>query len=202
MKTGSETVKDEVLYAFSVEPNRDATTLGKYLEAFPEYREDLINLSIELFFEPKQEDVFIETTVTVGEGANRAWEKFQSKLSASDPIFAPEPIYNPLASLDRQSFSKLAKSLGINRLFLSLLRDNSIRYSSIPKGFIQLLAEAVNVNVNVMVDALNRSASISSTQSFKADCKPSITEPVSFEEAIELSNLSEEQKAVLRAFES
>lgn len=200
MTTKSDALKDEVLYAFAVEPNRGAKTLGEYLTNYPQYRDELINLSIELLSEPSQEDITIDSKV--GEGVPQAWEKFQSTLSASDPVSRSEVacIENPLAVLDKKSFRDLAERLGLSRVFLTRLRDQTITFSSIPIRFIEVVADAINVSIDTMMAALDRPATISSAQSFKADGKPTAPEPISFDEAIETSNLSEEQKAALRAF--
>ena len=200
MTKRSDPIKDEVLYAFSVETNRDAKTLGEYLKNYPEYRDELINLSIELLFEPAQADMTIDGKFS--EGVTQAWEKFQSTLSSTDHILRSESacIENPLATLDKKSFRDLAASLGLSRVFLTRLRDQTITFSSIPVRFIEAVADAVNVSVDTMMAALDRPATISSAQSFKADGKPTAPEPISFDEAIETSNLSEEQKSVLRGF--
>ncbi|MEM9213979.1 MAG: hypothetical protein AAGD25_06490 [Cyanobacteria bacterium P01_F01_bin.150] len=47
-EASSMSAKDEVLYAFAVEPIQDKETLKRYLRDYPEYGSDLIDLSYEL----------------------------------------------------------------------------------------------------------------------------------------------------------
>jgi hypothetical protein len=39
---------DDVMFAFSVEPQQDATTLARYLKAYPQFAADLVDLAHEL----------------------------------------------------------------------------------------------------------------------------------------------------------
>ncbi|MFW1678689.1 hypothetical protein ACFVYJ_13040 [Pontibacter sp. JAM-7] len=198
MTIGPDESKEDVLYAFSVEPRRDAAILEKYLQSYPQYRDELIDLSIEMLTAPVHEEIPADGKVS--EGAAMAWDKFQSMLSGTESESRSTGVENPLANLDKKSFRDLAKSLGLSRIFLTRLRDQTITFSSIPIRFIEAVADAANVSADIMKSALNRPATISSAQSFKADGKPTAPEPISFDEAIETSNLSEEQKAALRAF--
>jgi hypothetical protein len=40
--------RDDVMFAFSVEPQQDATTFARYLNAYPQFAADLIDLAHEL----------------------------------------------------------------------------------------------------------------------------------------------------------
>lgn len=198
MTISPDETKEDVLYAFSVEPSRSAKTLDEYLKNYPQYHDELIDLSIEMLSPPAHEEISADTNIS--EGAAPAWEKFQSMLLNTESAPRSTSVGNPLATLDKRSFHDLAKKLNLSRVLLTRLRDQTIIFSSIPVRFIKALADAINVNVDTMKSALDRPATISSAQSFKADGKPTAPEPISFDEAIEASNLSEEQKATLRAF--
>ena len=39
---------DDVMFAFSVEPQQDATTLARYLKAYPQFAADFVDLAHEL----------------------------------------------------------------------------------------------------------------------------------------------------------
>lgn len=198
MTIGPDESKEDVLYAFSVEPRRDATILEKYLQDYPQYRDELIDLSIEMLSAPEYEEVSADARES--EGVAIAWKQFQSMLSSTESEFRSTRVENPLATLDKKSFRDLAQRLNLSRMFLTRLRDQTIAFSSIPMRFIEAVADAAGVSVDTLVAALDRPVTISSAQSFKADGKPTAPEPIPFDEAIEASNLSEEQKAALRAF--
>lgn len=82
--------KNDVLYAFSVELNRDINTLACYLKRYPQYREALIDLSIELFMAPKLDEVAAESVP--GDKCKQAWSNFQSLLNPNDPASAPSAL--------------------------------------------------------------------------------------------------------------
>ncbi len=193
MKCKPDETKDNVLYAFSVEPNRDTATLEEYLQKYPQYRDELIDISIALISSSDQDFI----PVSNSKSADLAWDKYQSSLLSSDPIFRPNKIENPLLNLDRKSFKALAKNLGINTLFLAMLRDKTIKLSTIPTKFIRILAKELDISSDVMRSSLEGEPTVSSTVRFKADGKPTATEQVSFDEAMDSCSLSESQKEKL-----
>lgn len=195
MKSKFDEMRDDVLYAFSVEPNRDSATLEEYLQKYPQYREALIDLSIELFTAPRED--FTPIDEGDSKGMNTAWEKFQSSLLPSDPVFELKNTENPLMTIDRKSFRALAKKLDINTLFLAMLRDKTIKISTIPSQFIGFLAEELNMSIDAMKSALEGSSTVSTATRFKADSKPAATEQVSFEDALKSCKLSDSQKEKL-----
>ncbi|TOO75962.1 hypothetical protein CGH30_25765, partial [Vibrio parahaemolyticus] len=77
-------MRDEVLYAFSVEPNKDSVTLEKYLREYPQYREELIDLSIEIFANPNQD--FSPVSEGDSKEAELVWERFQSSLTSAATV--------------------------------------------------------------------------------------------------------------------
>lgn len=75
--------KNDVLHAFSSESNPNTDTLASYLKRYPQYREALIDLSIDIFTAPKFEGVAAEELP--GDKPKQAWSRFQSLLSPADP---------------------------------------------------------------------------------------------------------------------
>ncbi|GAB5478534.1 MAG: hypothetical protein Marn2KO_20010 [Marinobacter nauticus] len=197
MKISPQASKSAVLHAFSAEANPNADTLASYLKRYPQFRESLIDLSIELFKAP---DFDKKGTVTApNDNAKRAWSKFQSMLRPEDPASgAPSKMDNPLASLNKQRFRELAGELNVNRLFLSLLRDNAIQVATIPRRFLILLAELLNVSVEGLQRVLDGPPTISEGVRYKGSGKPSAGDKISFEEALARSQMSEAQQAALR----
>lgn len=83
MNTTPQASKNDVLYTFSVESNPNSDTLASYLKRSPQYREALIDLSIELFITPKFDEVAADKVSS--NKSKQAWSKFQSLLSPTDP---------------------------------------------------------------------------------------------------------------------
>lgn len=191
--------KEDVLYAFSIEPDRDSSTLEEYLRNYPQYKEDLVDLSIDLFLAPKSEDFSIcrDTAADV----DKSWEKFQSILNQPRENTQTSVPVDPFMKLSTQQFKNLARELNVNRAFLSRLRDRTIEYSSIPLKFVESIANALGIGVEALSAALDGVPRVSSTQSFKAKGKPSATSKISFKRAVEESSMSDQQKAQLRKYE-
>ena len=198
MKTMPDEIKEEVLYAFSVEPEIDAALLEEYIRKYPQCRDELIDLSLELSLMPKGEEM--PANEGVSESVESLWSSFQSMLEASDPISLPaSELNNPLESLDKRGFIELAKQLNVSRMFLTRVRDKTIIASTLPMRFVEKVANAVGIGVESMRNVLAAPSTIAPGVRFKADGKPEATKQMTFDEAIENSNLSEKQQSELRA---
>ena len=198
MNTISHESKSDVLHAFSVEANPDADTLKRYLKLYPQFRESLIDLSIELFSAPSFDEVPGEAVNS--DNAQKAWSKFQTMLSPNDPASeASIRVENPLQSLTKERFLQLVGELNVNRLFLRRLRDNTIHVATIPRQFLALLAERLNVSVERLQRALDAPSTTASGVRYKADGKPSAGDKITFEDALNNSHLSDEQQSALRS---
>lgn len=199
MKITPHASKSAVLHAFSVESDRSAETLAAYLTEYPQFRESLIELSIELFLTPSfDEDSSIETVPS--DNAKRAWSTFQSMLEADDPASAIHSrMDNPLSNLSGQKFRELVRKLNVNSLFLSRLRDNAIYVATIPRQFLALLAEHLNMPVERLERALDTQPTVASGLRHKAPGKPKAGEKLTFEDALTTSGLNDDQQASLRA---
>lgn len=197
MKSTPQASKNDVLHAFSAESNPNADTLASYLKRYPQYREALIDLSIEIFTAPKFDEVAAEKLPS--DKSKQAWSKFQSLLSPTDPASTtPRPMDNPLLNLSDERFRELANELNVNRLFLSRLRDCSIQVATIPQRFLSVVAQALAVSVEGLTSALEGPPGIASGLRHKASGKPGAGDKITFEEALTSSALSETQQAVLR----
>jgi hypothetical protein len=191
--------EQDVLFAFSEEENHDSATLDIYLKQYPEYREVLVALSVELLVSPVDEAAQ-EADVVSKESIESAWSKFQSLLSPSDPISTRSSnVENPLVKLDQKSFISLAKSLGVSRAFLARLRDGTIVMATIPTKFIDSVSGALEVGSDTLRSALQAPPTISTQARFKSDRKPTAEAQMTFDEAIESSGLSEVQKEQMKA---
>ncbi|MFD3351406.1 MULTISPECIES: hypothetical protein [Alteromonas] len=197
MNITSKASKEDVLHAFSAESNPNTDTLASYLKSYPQYREALIDLSIEIFTAPKFDEVAAEKLP--GDKSRQAWSKFQSLLSPTDPASTTSrPIGNPLSNLSDERFRELASELNVNRLFLSRLRDCSIQVTTIPERFLSAVAQALTMPLEGLISALEAPPIVASGLKHKASGKPEAGDKITFEEALTSSALSEAQQAVLR----
>lgn len=200
MNTTADTAQSDVLHAFSIEPNRDANTLEVYLKKYPQFREALIDLSIDLLSAPKLDGQSREGVPS--ESARHAWSKFQSLLSSTDPASpTSNSAPNPLLNLDDQRFREVANELNVTRLFLTRLRDRGIQVSTLPEQLVTQVAQLVGVGVDTLKTALHAPPSMTIGHRFKAKGKPGTGKQMTFEEAIDNSRLTDEQKSRLRAMQ-
>lgn len=203
----------EVLYAFSLEDRRlDADLLDEYVRRYREYAAPLTDFAIELAIDRLHDNCVppveaVESSRKVSPAVSRAISRFHNRLHQLTQV-ATEPVeravmktvsqaINPFSRLDRASFRGLAKSLGVNSVFLSKLRDRLIEPATIPMGFLHRLAEAVGVSVDSLKTHFAAPPQVAA-QFYKAEQKPEAVSRQSFREAVESSGLTpEEQRKLL-----
>lgn len=185
--------EEEVLLAFSVEPTHDSATLEHYLSQYPEHTQALVDCSIELMMNASRagEDVQVSSDQVV----EQAWRQFQAAMgSAQSSVIA-----NPFAQLTPTAFKSMAKRLDISNLFLIRVRERAIDAATIPRRLVQRLAAELGATADAVSAYLGSPPSITSGQSFRSNVKPEVAAQISFEQAVETSQLTPAQKEALRA---
>lgn len=190
-KQPSDRSEEEVLLAFSVEPTHDRKTLQQYLTDYPEHAKALIDCSIELMVEATRSVEMVAKSGVV----DRAWQRFQSAMSRPGEASVP----NPFAALNPTAFKSLAKKLDINNLLLIRLRDRAIVAATIPHRFVHRLATELGATTDALMDYLRSPPAMVSEHSFRSAVKPAVTEQISFEKAVETSQLTPDQQEALKA---
>lgn len=191
-KQPSDRNEEEVLLAYSVEPAHDRKTLEKYLTDYPEHAEALIACSIELMVDATRDIAMVATSE---KAIDRAWQRFQSEVSEPEEV----SVQNPFATLNPTAFKSLAKKLDINNLLLIRLRDRAIVAATIPRGFVQRLATELGATTEAIMDYLRSPPAMVSGHSFRSAVKPAVAEQISFEKAVETSQLTPGQQEALKA---
>lgn len=184
--------EEEVLLAFAVESVHDRETLERYLKEFPEHASALVDCSIAFFVEVSpSEEVALNSDVAV----ERAWQTFQVNVEQPDDA----AIINPFAQLSPIAFKSLAARLDISKLLLARLRDRAIDASTIPRRFVNTISNELGTNAEALMAYLCRPPAMVSSHSFRSAVKPGVAEPMSFETAVETSQLTPVQQAALKA---
>lgn len=184
----------EVLLAFSVEPKHDRATLEYYLTQYPEHAQALVDCSIELIMDASRADD--ELQVSSDQVVEQAWQQFQAAMEPAQST----AIANPFAQLNPTAFKATAKRLDISNLFLIRLRERAIDAATIPGRFVQRLAAELGATADVVSAYLRSPAAMVSSQSFRSNVKPEVAAQISFEQALETSQLTPAQKAALQTF--
>jgi hypothetical protein len=185
--------EEEVLLAFSVEPTHDRATLEYYLSQYPEHAQAIVDCSIELMMDASRsgEDVQVSSDQVI----EQAWRQFQAAVgSAQRGVIA-----NPFAQLTPTAFKSMAKRLDISNLFLLRVREREINPAAIPGRLVQRLAAELGATADAVSAYLGSPPAMVSSQSFRSNVKPAVVAQISFEQAVETSQLKPAQKEALRA---
>ena len=220
MTISSDAPLEDVLHAFSIKQSvPDAKLLNEFVRRYPQYSEELTDLAAALVLDAVGDG--LKDPVKFGEEAaaainspevSRAVSRFHSKLHAArtatgslnESEDSPElmNVPNPFAALDPKEFKALADQLNITNVFLMRLRDRVIALSTIPKKFIQAIAEARGVAKDVVVAHLSSppEAAPAGAEFYKSDKQPEAAGQQTFEHAVRTSGLSEEQQKRLMRY--
>jgi hypothetical protein len=153
--------RTEVLQAFAVEIAPGQSTLERYLRLFPEYAEQLVDLSRELDRE------VIDDTGPLSDGDRVLIDEAWSDYAAAVRLVATDPF----AALTVDDWRGVATHLGVPRQVVTALRERRISLASIPRPFLERLAEAVRSSVAQLEATLTLSG-FAAARSYKADTKP------------------------------
>jgi hypothetical protein len=181
---------EEVILAFAVEPIHDRKTLERYLSEYPEYSEVLVDCAIELTLDIDRRK---SVTDSKEENVENAWQRFQVAMKVGNDV----PV-NPFAKISPTIFKSLAKRLDISNLLLIRLRDRAIEPITIPRRFIEKIAAEMRVTSDTVSDFLNSTPSLTLNNSLRTSSETKGTTQISFQEAIETSQLTESQKNLLK----
>lgn len=187
----NDKLKDDILYAFAVEPEHDQKTLERYLRLHPEVTEELIELSFELRI-----NAIVDSSEAspADAKANEAWQEFVACVPTA-PRFQKNS--NPFSQFRGEALVELANTLKMPRSILTSLRDRLPEPSSIPDRTIKRLAEAMAASIDAVTDYLLQPPGMVSTAQFKADKKPSQQGRVSFRELVDGTEMTDEQRGTI-----
>ncbi len=194
MSTSKPLAADEesVLMAFCMEPSHGRETLERYIREYPQHATALIDCSIDLLHGLPAGDASV---IEVPDSAvDKAWQRFERAVQQPDGEVA-----NPFAKLNTSSFKSLARSLDVSNLFLMRVRDRAIRAATIPARFVEKLASELGTTVQAVGAYLQGPPGMVSGQAFRSSVKPSVGEQITFDQAVETSQLTPEQQATLKA---
>jgi hypothetical protein len=189
----SEKSAEDVLFAFSVEPRHDRQTLERYLNSYPQFADDLLDLSHELRISASlgPADILAEDEASF----QAAWQQYAAVAPQGAPSASVAKLFDRFKG---KAFAALAEALLVPRSVLVALRDRLVVPSSIPRGFIRRFAQAATATVEAAQQYFALPPVTSAAASFKADQKPVAQAQITFEALLAQSNLTEEQTAALQ----
>ena len=166
--------REDILYAFAVEPTSDRETLERYLSNYPEYSAELIDLSYELSCDgPEDNSPLSDQEIGL---IDRLWQQHTG--------IDTKNIIDPFANLTVATQRQLARQLDIPRQVLTAFREHKVEPNSIPSPFLERLASTLNITMELLVNALGQPPQVSQARSYKSDARPEINRQVSIEQVL------------------
>jgi len=181
---------EDVLGAFSVEPDPGRETLALYLRHYPQFAEPLIDLSREL--SRTLPSAAGPDTYEDEARIDAAWRRHVEALS-------PQARTDMFAALSTQELRDLAKALDVPRQVITAFRDRRVILDSVPRHFLARLAAAVHQPLERLTASLVPAAQPALARSYKSDAKPATGEPVTFERLLIDAGVPDDKRARLQA---
>ncbi|RWK46535.1 MAG: hypothetical protein EOR47_25885 [Mesorhizobium sp.] len=170
---GERPSRESVLDAFAVEREPGRSTLERYLRLYPEYAAELVDLWREL-----SREVFDDAApLSAADQAliDAAWSRHAATM--------PAATSDPFAALTVDDWRAVAQRLDVPRQVVTALRERRVALFSIPRRFLQRLAEAIGSTVTQLESSWGL-GQLSAARSYKADGKPAVGEQVTFEQVL------------------
>lgn len=177
---------DQVLESFAMEPETNGQTLKKYLQEYPEYATQLIDLSLEIFrFSIMDESPLSEEDQT---RIDSAWNIIENteRETATDPI----------AELSVSKLREIAQSLNVPRQVITAFRERTVIVNSVPMRFLTQFADMIGITIQEFLNVLALPPQ-SLGRSYKADVKPTQAGQVTFDRLLRDAGMSKEQIELL-----
>ncbi len=171
--------RDDVLNDFSIEFDYSKETLLKFVREFPEYANDLVDLSIELFREvDESRPLTLENKVSI----QSAMDRFRNELALQQ-----EPV-----NIAPQLFLNAANELQLPRQVLMAFGGRRVELASIPLHFLEKLAGILKVTITQLQAFLSLPPQ-QPQRSYKSNVKPTASDKVSFEKVLRDALIPEEK---------
>ena len=172
--------REDVLRDFSVEFDYSKDILLKYLIEFPEYSNELVDLSLEL---SREIDDCVPLTPDDERSIESALDRFRRGLTQqSEQIDIPP-----------QRFSNAAKLLNLPKQVLMAFGVRRVELSSVPLHFINRLAIVLQVTTAQLKAFLALPPQAQHSRSYKSNVKPTAPSKVSFEKILHDALIPEER---------
>lgn len=188
----------------------DPETLEALIRLYPDHSAELTDFAISLALDPWSDDddgdVFVgaaraeegisaAASHAISAYHNAVYKLRQGQGTANIRTAASVSAENPFLTLDRKGLRDVAARLDVDVPFVIKLRDRVIDYSTMTHGFVAVVSEAVPAALKRLEAHLSSTQPVAPAgQHFKADDKPVLGRQQSFREAVETSEMTEQQR--------
>ena len=180
---------DEVLESFMLEEVIDLATLNRYVNEYPQFATELIDLSREVSCMKGKPDY--ELTESDELLVREAWAAYSSTTPAAKA--------DPLARLQPMELNKLASALQLPRQVLAALRERRVIVASMSAKFLDTLAKELRCSLSVLIEILSSPPAAEPAGSHKSDVKPQVAEKVDFARVLQDAGVDPSRVAELVA---
>ncbi|MHB1991394.1 hypothetical protein [Metallibacterium scheffleri] len=177
---------EEVLEAFSLEADAGPATLQRYLREYPQFSDELIDLSSEIFqFSLVEEGELLDTDRARMESVLAQFRSAASRAAQA-----------ALARLEPEKQRELAQALGVPRQVILAFVERGVIASTVPGRFLARMSDILRTSVRDIIAHLSQPPP-RAVRYAKADDKPQEAGQVSFEQLLRDAGVSEEKTAEL-----
>lgn len=179
---------EEVLESFSLEADAGPETLQRYLRQYPQFSDELIDLSSEIFqFSMAEAGELLDTDRARMESALAQFRSVASRVAQA-----------ALERLAPEKQRELAQSLGLPRQVILAFVQRGVIASTVPGRFLARMSKNLGFSVRDITAHLSQLPR-QTVRYAKADDRPQEARQVSFEQLLCDAGVSEEQtKELLR----
>lgn len=180
---------EAVLDAFAMEADYGKETLEKYLERYPQFASDIVDLSRQL-----ERPVVVDTSPPPARVVNFVDTAWRVHVAVR-----PAAANDPLASLDLAKNRELARRLDVPRQVITAFTERRVRVATVPKRVLSQIADHIGSSIDNLVAAMSLQPAPQPMHSYSSDEKPVAPEQVTFEQLLIDANVPAERRAALLA---
>jgi hypothetical protein len=175
--------------AFAVEADAGSETLRNYLREFPQYADELVDLSRERArtFGSRIDNVSPEDEKLIA----GSWEMFLGAVKARR--FSVDPF----ANLSVARLREIALRMEVPRQVLTSFRERAVEPATVPRSFLTKLAALLDSEIELLTSYLAMPPGPIAPRSFRADVAPMPTGKKSLEELLTQAGVPAEKRAAL-----
>lgn len=175
---------EEIMLAFSVEPDHGPKTLQRYLVLYPHLATELLDLALELRLEPGVQ----LASDAISPEVEAAWQLF---VRRTDMPISEQQVAEIRASL----ISPAMKDIGLPLSVLTAIRSGFALVEEFPARWLNTISDVGGYARETLRSYIARPPAMSSSMSFKSDGKPAAGGKVTFRELVENTTLTPAEKA-------
>lgn len=193
MTDNHDAAAEEILLAFSVEPQHDRATLERYLRQYPHLADDLVDLSLDLRLQ--------RATAGTTAPSDEAWvEESLAAFRAASTAYVQATAPDPFATVSSDELVALRRVLDVPSGVIQGFRTRLVDVASVPAWFVDALAVGLRVSVDELRNFMAAPSRLAPGLSYKSDDAPAAEgTKVTFEDLLKQCKVPDDKRQRLLA---